>query len=182
MNSALSALEKNILKYRAIQMILLLHQVEFLRIFIIESIRQSDEITKTATDRLSVGIKNPMEKAMAILVQEDILTKSESEDFQSIVEHRNQIAHKIHEAVEDISSQHQYLNRRKQVYDYYALDRFEKYREKITAGMMKKFILKLNFRDLSFERAEAAYKEELSRLQKRIDRQYEAKRALLLSA
>lgn len=39
----LLALEKNILKYRALQMVLLLHQVESLKSFILGSIRATDK-------------------------------------------------------------------------------------------------------------------------------------------
>ena len=179
MRPALRALEKNILKYRALQMVLLLHQVESLRTFIIGSIRSTDRLAvslKTGVDRLPGGVKKTMEKALALLVHEGILTEKESEDLQSIIKLRNQVAHTIHELVADISVP-RLLGQHDPVYDYYAVDRFERYRNKIESGMAKSFVLLLDFRELSFEQAEATYKEELSRLHRRIDRQYEARRA-----
>ena len=178
MRSTLRALEKNILKYRALQMVLLLHQVESLRAFVIGSIQSTDLLAvanKTGVERIPNRVKKPMVKAMDILVQEGVLTEKESEDLQSIIRLRNQVGHTIHELVADISAP-RLLGSSDQVYDYYALERFERYRKKIEAGMMKGFVLQLGFRELSFEQAEATYKEELSRLHRRIDRQYEARR------
>ncbi len=118
-----------------------------------------------------------MEKACQILVDKEIITDKESEDLQDLIDLRNQVGHKIHELVSDISAPKR-LGVRNQIYDYFALDRFERYREKISNGMMKHFALEVSFRDLTFEQAEAVYKEELNRLHKRIDRQYEERKKL----
>ena len=172
-NPKLAALEKNILKYRALQMVLLLHQVESLRVFIINSIRSTDS---NHSQRLPIGAKKPMEKALSILVEESVISDIESKDLQAIIEIRNKIGHTIHTLVDDISSPFK-IRRQDAIYDYYALERFERLRDKISTGMTRKFVLELSFRDLSFEQAEATYKEELLRLKKRIDRQYKARRA-----
>lgn len=180
MRAKLPALEKNIMKYRALQMVLLLHQVESLRSFVIGSIRASDKLA-TYTSRpvlLPEGTKRPMEKAFQILVSKAIITEKESEDLQSIIKLRNQIGHKIHELVSDISAP-KTLRMGDQIYDYFALDRFECYRDKISKGMMKHFVLSVSFRNRSFEQAEATYKEELNRLHKRIERQYEKRKKSL---
>lgn len=177
MRTKLPALEKNILKYRALQIVLLLHQVESLRSFVIGSIRTSDKFA-TDTSRselLPERAKRPMKKAFQILVSREIITEEESADLQSIVNLRNQVGHEIHELVSDISSP-QKLSLRDHIYDYSALDRFERYRDKISKGMMEHFVLEVSFRDLIFEQAEATYKEELSRLHRRIERLYEQRR------
>jgi hypothetical protein len=175
MHAKLPALEKNILKYRALQMVLLLHQVESLRTFVIDSIRATDSLPHgNSTKRLPIGTKRPMEKALGILVSERVITEEESVDLQSIIELRNKIGHMVHELVADISAPH-ILRQHDLIYDYFALNRFEKYRYKIMKGMSERFILALSFRELIFEQAEAAYKQELVRLRKRIDRQYESR-------
>ncbi|WFP51927.1 hypothetical protein PL263_07810 [Methylomonas sp. EFPC3] len=177
MRVKLPALEKNILKYRALQMVLILHQVESLRAFVIGSIRTSDKFATHAAKEplLPDGINRPMEKAFQILVEKEVITAKESEELQAIINLRNQVGHKIHELVSDISAP-KTLRGNDHVYDYFALDRFERYREKISKGMMKHFVLQLSFRDLAFEQAEATYKEELRRLHKRIERQYEERK------
>lgn len=176
MRAKLPALEKNILKYRALQMVLLLHQVETLRSFVIGSIRATDSIPTISREiRLPENAKRPMEKAFKILVFEGIISEKESSDLQSIIELRNYIGHRMHNLVADISAP-KLMGKHDPIFDYFALGRFEKYRDKIYKGMQKKFILQFSFRDLAFEQAELTYKEELYRLPKKIDRQYEARR------
>ncbi len=180
MRAKLPALEKNILKYRALQMVLLIHQVESLRTFIIGSIRASESLLPRDSKLrvLPEGVKRPMEKALKLLVTKEIITEKESEDLQGIIEVRNQVGHKVHELVSDISAP-KALRKKDQIYDYFALNRFERYRDKIAEGMGKYFVLEIGFRRLIFEQAEATYKEELSRLHKRIDRQYEQRKKSL---
>lgn len=172
MRANLPALEKSILKYRALQMVLLLHQVESFRAFLIGSIRRTDSLPSTGpSSRLPAGTSGPLQKALGILVAEAIITDAESCDLQDIVDLRNKVGHTVHELVQDISAPPG-MGKRGLTYDYGALDRFERYRRKIARGMMSKFLLQIDFRDVVFEQAEAAYKEELARLRKRIDRQY----------
>jgi len=116
-----------------------------------------------------------MEKSLEILVFEGIISEKESSELQSIIELRNDIGHRMHSLVADISAP-KLLGNHDPIFDYLALGRFEKYRDKIYKGMQENFILQVNFRDLAFEQAELTYKEELSRLHKKIDRQYEARR------
>jgi hypothetical protein len=172
----LPALEKNILKYRALQMVLLLHEVESLRSFLIGSIRGTDSFpTRKATERVPAGTRAPMQKALGVLVAEAILTEAESNDLQTIVDLRNKVGHTFHELVQDISAPPG-LRRRHSPYDYDALKRVEGHRRKIERGMMSKFVLQLDFRGAIFEQAAATYREELARLRKRIDRQYAERR------
>lgn len=172
MRPKLRALEKNILKYRALQMVLLLHQVESLKSFVIGSIQSSDSLpTRQRKPRLPPGTKNIAKKAWSILVEEGVITQEESSDIQGIIDIRNQIGHSIHDLVNDISAPW-YKRSADPVYDYFALERFEAYREKISEAMGKKFVLLIGLRELSFDEAEKTYKEELARLHKRISRQY----------
>ena len=172
MRPKLPALEKNILKYRALQMVLLVHEVASLRAFLINSIRETDSFPwREGSERLPERTRGPLQKALRVLVDESILTDEESQDLQTIVEIRNTVGHRVHELVEDISAPPD-LRRRGRSFDYGALERFERYRRKIELGMMNKFVLQLDFRGVVFDQAEATYKEELARLRKRIDRQY----------
>lgn len=171
----LHALEKNILKYRALQMILLLHEMESLRKFIIGSIRSTDKFWDAMDGRpkeLPEGAKKPLEKALTILVEKDILSEEESADIQEIHEIRNTIGHTLHSLVEDISSPDVQLAQRK-AYDYGALDRIERYRRKVEKGLGESYVMLLFLSGVSFEQAELTYKEELTRLRNRINRQYD---------
>lgn len=172
MKPKLRALEKNILKYRAIQMILLLHRVESLRTFLLGSIRVSDTLLPESGERLPPGVRKPMVKALNILTSEEIITDGECEELKNIIEVRNHIGHRIHRLVEDISAPGPAIDGQYAVYDYGALERLEQLRQKIEAGMARKFVLQIASRELAFEQAEATYLEELARLRKRIDKQF----------
>lgn len=169
MKAKLPALEKNILKYRALQMVLLLNQVESFKVDVISAIRNADEFF--GQKRLPLGAKNPVGKALAILVSENIISDAEKHDILNIIMIRNDIGHRIHDVVGDISFPRFYRDT-KAVYDYFALERFEGYRSKISKGMSANFISTLCIRGIAFEQAEATYKEELGRLRKRMDRQW----------
>ncbi|WP_115514794.1 MULTISPECIES: hypothetical protein [Xanthomonas] len=176
MRAHLRALEKNILKYRALQMVLLLHQTESLRSFLIGSIRYTDFIKNE--NRLPINVRGAMEKALNIIVKDGIISSTDRDDLQSIIAMRNTIAHRIHELVVDISASDG-LSCCDSLYDYFALERFERYRHKISSGMTRNYALQIGLRELQFGLAEAAYKEELSRLRQRIDRQHGARNASL---
>ena len=60
-------------------------------------------------------------------------------------------------------------------YDYFALERFEKYARKIEQVMGEKYVLSVSLREVHFEVAEMTYKEELSRLKRKINRQYDVR-------
>jgi hypothetical protein len=171
----LKALEKNLLKFRSFQMILLIHEVESLREFIIGSIRCTDKLYKAMDERpeeLPEGTKKIFQKALNLLVSKDIITEHECEDIQSIVNTRNEIGHRVHNLVNDITCPDSRFFPKAE-YDYGALDRIERYRKKIEKGLGETHIILLSFRGLAFDSAEVVYKEELSRLKKKIDRQHQ---------
>lgn len=174
----LKALEKNILKYRALQMILILHEMESLREFVIGSIRSNDKIIgsiRGTPKELPEGTRKPFKKALQILVEKQILSEEESIDIQEINEIRNSIGHAIHNLVDDISHvDHQFISSKP--YDYDALGRLECYRERIEKGIRESYVMLLSLRGVAFEQAELTYKEELARLKIKIDRQYKERR------
>ncbi len=176
MKAKLPALEKNILKYRALQMTLLLSKVESLREFVIGSIRATDDIPglSPTPKRIPPHSKDPMKKALLVLVSESIISEQEMQDIETIISIRNDIGHRIHQVVGDISFPDLFMGSLS-AYDYFAVDRIENYRAKISEGMRGRFTHLLSLRELAFEQAEATYKEELGRLRKRMDRQWKAR-------
>lgn len=171
---ALRALEKNILKFRALQTILLLHHVETLKSYVFGSIERTNCIF-TKRDSAPLNTTHVSKRAWSNLVELGILTAEESEDIQSIISIRNDIGHRIHNLFCDISGP-EFVPSTDPSYDYRALQRLRAYRTKIERGMGKHFIQQLSFRDLSFEQAELTMLEELRRLDRRISKQMEARR------
>ena len=150
----------------------MLNQVESLKSFLLQSVRSTDKMQASRKERhLPEGIKKPMEVALKLLVEEGIITIKESRDIQTIIDFRNEIGHSIHNLTSDISFR-QNWHYSSPAYDYGALQRLQKYRNKIERGMSKKFWLIASPRDVIFEETGQVYEEELRRLRKKIARQY----------
>ena len=102
----LPALEKNILKYRAFEMVMILYYIEDLKSFVLESIKNTDKIMSNYGEknkRIPDNSKKKYQKVWAILVSDGIITQEESKDIQRIIDYRNVIGHKIHQLTYDLS-------------------------------------------------------------------------------
>lgn len=170
----LKALEKNVLKYRAIQMVLLLHEYESLKRYIIGSIRCTDRLARPDDPRIPVGCKQPMEKALNILVDADIISAVEKSHIKEYGAFRNRIGHEVHRLVADVSDIYS-THDHECLHDYWALIRLERLRAKIERGMAPRIIQEVGLSGPMFEQAELSYKEELERLDKKIQRQIAAR-------
>lgn len=178
----LPALEKNILKYRAIEMALILFHAESLKSLILGSIRATDEFRRRfegREERLPPGSRRPLVTAFRILVDDGVLTQSESDEVQDLIAFRNDVAHRIHQLTSDVvhpGDSRDRFHRLEVKYRYNAWRKFEHFRRKIERGLRSDFILPLSFDSVFFENADRTYKEELNRLRKRIDRQFEMRK------
>ena len=172
----LPALEQNILKYRAFEMVIILFHIEELKSFVLGAVRATDKLrypNDETRHRLAQGTKKLYEKMWALLVSDGILTQEESDDLQDIIDYRNQIAHSIQKLTFDISNEalsENYIQFKGVKYDYEALKRLEAYQDKIHTLLSSKYILPLGFSSLLFESAEYTYKRELKRLDNKIRR------------
>jgi hypothetical protein len=78
----LSALEKNELKRRALEMVLVLFYIEDLKHFVVESIRATDRLRGLANGgRLPPATKKLYKNAWAILVDAAVLSQQESDEI-----------------------------------------------------------------------------------------------------
>jgi len=64
----LPALERNILKYRALEMVIILFEIEHLKEFVITSIQATDEHREEGQQRIPKGAKNKVKLAWSALV------------------------------------------------------------------------------------------------------------------
>jgi hypothetical protein len=169
----LQALERNVLKYRAFEMIIFLSHTEDLKRFVLETIRATNPA------RIPSGTKRPVEKAFAFFVQDGILTKHESADIQGLIDFRNVIGHRVHELTADVSRDPiaedfvEYLGSK---YQLSALRKIIGYEQVILERARSKCIVPLSLDHLVFEAAERVYRRELTRLAKTIRRQNEIRR------
>ena len=174
----LPALEKNILVYRALQMALFLFNSEEIKRTLIRSVgaKIRSERRKDLKDgKLLKSIFNR-------LMREELLTDSESKELQGLVEHRNQIAHQIHQLTGDIQPTGRRDDLRhflKGTYDYGALTRVKKWHAVLWRRMHHHYIFDLSLDPLLFDAAEKAYEKELKSLKKRIDRQIAERKRMI---
>ena len=119
-----------------------------------------------------MGKKDTIKSAWKILVGEGIITNSESEDIQSLIDYRNAIAHQMHELTADVGpwADRRYYKSEAE-FDNTAVERILGYRTKIINGLAKRYVIQLSLRSTMFEAAERAYKDEITRLKNNIRKQ-----------
>jgi len=180
----LPALERNVLKYRALEMVMVLFRVEELKRFVLDTIRTTDRSRKrfdtTTKERIPLNAAKVYKKAWAALVADGILTQSESNEVQSLVDYRNTIAHRIQLLTVDINGDRSARDLQKfwgGKYDYEALKKLRHYHAKIERGFLSKaYVFLATLEGIGFEAAEKTYEDELRRLGRKIDRQLAVRR------
>lgn len=169
--SRYTALEKNVLKYRAFEMVLILHHVQHLRLFVVDSIRTTDRMSR-GQRRLPDGVSRPDKEAWRILVNDGILTAAESREIQDLIDYRNIVAHEAEKVTVNVSRGWRYPDLREwDAYDRGALERLDCLRQKIQSGMTPAYVLSMHPGPTMFLAAESVYREELDRLRAKIRRQ-----------
>ena len=184
--SRLSALEKNILKYRALEMIMVLQAVEDLRKHVLATLRTNKSVRR-ALDMEEVDFDDLKPKtALKYLVQRKVLSESQGTEIANLIRYRNLIAHEIESLVGDIGSSsvtrdwRDFQNRIGGAnfprYDYSALKRIKFYKSHINTQMRSKYVISISLTPLLFDAAERAFEEELRRLRSKIERQLEKRK------
>lgn len=173
-----AAWEADILKIRAFEMVLVLFYMEDLRRFIMGAIEATDQLH--GVNRLSDGKPKTkegkkLELARAVLVSDGVIDQAESDELKELVDYRNIIGHTIHDltvdvgAYSDLTRHHPETFKPMPLYDYTAAKRAKALSEKVSKGMMKKFIMMASLDFLAFEAAEKTYIAEIERLKKRVN-------------
>lgn len=174
-----SALERNILRYRAAEVTLYLFFAEDVRDFLLTNIypkavkhqQTSPGDTVAAADRKKA---KKLATAMAYAVAIEMFNAEEAADIKSLLDYRNDIAHRIHLVMSDISRSYwnsDHIAYSAPTYKGDALDRLRAYRNSLWDRAGKRMILTLSMDGVLFETAERVFEEELKRLDKLIVRQ-----------
>ncbi len=177
--NAPTAWETDLLKIRAFEMVLILFYMEDLRRFIMGSIEATDKLH--GMNRLNDGKPKTkegkkLELARAVLVSDGVINQAESDELKELVDYRNIIGHTIHDLTVDVGAYSDLVRHDPKtfepipVYDYTAAKRAKALRQKVSKGMMKKFMMMASFDFLAFEAAEKTYIAETERLKKRVNK------------
>ena len=178
----LPALERNILKYRGFEMLLLLFYVEELRGMIVGAIRATDRLSLKGSPRIEPATKNKFKRALAALVEDNVFSQDEGREIIKLVDTRNLVAHELHKMTFDVSRDtwaREVLAVEKSRYDYKALERIKYFSDQFDRRTRSKYVLELSLDTLLFRSAERTYWNELKSLKKKIDGQYESRRKRL---
>ncbi|MGJ5141635.1 hypothetical protein ACQR1V_26885 [Bradyrhizobium oligotrophicum] len=180
--SKLPALERNILKYRAFEMMLTLFYAEDIKQFLVGTIKATDRWRDNARKWFPKG--PPHYRAVVErLAKEGYITDDQRDDIIQIVDYRNDIAHELEKMTFDVSRS-TYMRGIREFsqprYDYGMLERAKFYRRFLPDKAMRQgFVFELSMNALWFRSAEQTYERELKVLKKKIFAQ-EDKRKLKL--
>jgi hypothetical protein len=184
----LPALEQNIIRHRAMEMVLALFYAEDLRKTIVWCGQAADRMRSHLNDNadqpedVPTDGKKPLQKALKALVADNILSANERIEIKKLIDYRNVIAHRLEELNADVGHtiaakdfvRFGPANRPK--YDYDAVKRLCFYLQLLPNRTRSKYIQQLSMAPLLFETTEKALRLGLRRLRRTIDRQLAARK------
>src|ERR1700722_5003095 len=179
--SRLPALERNVIKLRALEMLLVLFYAEELKRDVLDCIQATDELMSRlpndnlASVRVSRGEKNPIDKALKALVADRAITPTEKEEIIKLIDYRNTVAHQMHNLLVDISPERvareiiKFHPGRLPKYDYNAVERLQHFHS-VLDGLHRThgYVRTLDYNKLLFRSAEKIFLSEIKRLKLKI--------------
>ena len=180
----LPALERNILKRRGFEMLLMLFYVEELREMIIGAVRASARWKYRDLPRIEPATKNKFKVAMTALIRDGILSQHESDEIVKLVDIRNIVGHELHKMTFDISRDtwaRQVREVEEARYDSEALGKVKSFLDALEKRMRSKYVREISLDTLLFRSAERTYSSEIQSLKRKIDAQYQRRGKKLAS-
>lgn len=177
-----TALESNVLKLRALEMILIVFYMEDLRRFIIKAVTLTNQILQHPgslpgdDDDYATKV---LKQATKALLDAGVMSKDQRTEFNKLVAYRNVIGHEPHFLTvdvgpyEDLAEMIAIGKKNPSGYDGTMLDRVIRMRKYLHEAVAKKFIMEVNFDSLMFETAEKTYLAEIKLLKSEISSQIE---------
>lgn len=174
--NSLTTLESDVLKLRALEMILVLFYMENLKNSIIDSLRASDTIDDEVKIQKNCDRKIDKFKAARLrLESEGVISRKESQEIKKLIDFRNTIGHRIYEITADIgpySDLSLYVGeqvRETTIYKYDIVSSARDIRKRVLHNMsLKGYILSLDVAPIAFYSAEKVYLKEINSLRKKI--------------
>lgn len=179
----LLALEKNIVKLRALEMLLVMFYVEELKRDVIDRIQRTESFYSrlsggaTSTQRVPKGIKNPVDQALNALVADGAITAAEKMEIVGFIDFRNVIGHQMHNLFVDVSPEriaHEMSVLTPELlpkYDYDAVVRLQHFQKRLD-GLYRThhYVRGMNYNRLLFRAAEKTFISDIAKTRKRISK------------
>lgn len=181
LGSRLPALERSILKLRAMQMVLVLFYAEQLKLRVVDLIQGTESLLarlKPGTaERVPKGVKNPVGKALDALVVDGAISSSDRAEIVRLIDFRNLIGHEVHDLVGDLSTERCAREvaaihpERLSKYDYEAVDRLRHFHDLLDSlHRTHHYVSVLRMDRLMFRSAERAFLAEIGSLMRKVNR------------
>jgi hypothetical protein len=168
--SKLPALERNILKFGAFEMVLLLFHLEDLRQMIIGAVSATSRIRKIKPHKW----RPKFWEALKILTADGVETAAEEKRITELTGVRNLIAHQMHEMTYDVSRDsyaRSILRLEGRKFQYDAWKEIKDLHHAVWQRMRSKYVFEMSMDSLLFVAAEKTYEGELKLLDKKIKKQ-----------
>jgi len=179
LGSKLPALERNILKHRAMEMLLVMFYTEELKRDVLSRVQATDRFGSRRSgkpERVPKGTKNPVDKALGALVADGAISASEKTEIVQLIDYRNVVAHQMHYIFADVSPTMiardiAAFSPERLQYNHDALKRL-RYFQKLFDGLYRThhYIEELRHDRILFQAAEKTFLGEIKRLDKTITR------------
>lgn len=187
LGATLPALEQNILKYRAMQMLLVMFYAEELKREVVDRIQTTDRwgvrLKTGKPERVPRGVKNPVDKALDALVADGAIKPREKKEIVELIDYRNMIAHQMHNMLGDLSPTGYardlpMFGSKTPKYNYEAVKRLQHYHQ-IFDELYRThtYVSTLSMNTLLFRAAEKTFLSEIRRLDHKIKRQMQERNA-----
>lgn len=168
-----SALERNVLRYRAIEATLYLFYAEDLRRFMLGNVYRLCQ-TDTPVGGKPKNEGKKLEQAFTHAIKIGFMTPAEATEIQHLIDYRNDIAHRIHAVLADVSNSYiaiDYSPLARAQYKENAFEKLRRWRITINDRSMQLPAITCSFDGLIFEFSRRIYEQDLSRLERLIDKQ-----------
>lgn len=184
LGSRLPALERNLLKLRSAQMVLVLFYAEQLKAKVLSLIQGTDRfLARTGrTERVPKGTKNPVGKCLDALEVDGALSADEKAEIRRLIDYRNRVGHDIHELVADITTERSvrrslaFMPDSFARYDYEAVERLQHFLKLLGKRQgTHHYICTLSFDALQFRSTEQVFLREIKLLRRKIAKQWKAR-------
>jgi hypothetical protein len=148
LGSKLPALERSILKFRAMQMLLVMFYAEELKRDLLDLIQANDSLitcldkNKAPSERVPRGTKKAVDKALNALVADQAITTTDKAEIVKLIDYRNVIGHQMHNLLADVSPERvareivAYAPDLLHKYDYSAVERLQHF-NKLLDGLYR---------------------------------------------
>jgi hypothetical protein len=181
LGSRLPALERNIMRFRSMQMVLVLFYAEQLKQKVLNLIQNTDSLharlKSGPPERVPKGVKNQVKECLNALVADGAISADERDEIKRLIDYRNVIGHEVHKLVADLSTERHirdldFAPDLVVAYDYKAVDRLRHYLDLFGGQQIAhRYVVMLSMDSLMFVSAERTLLADIRKLNAKILRQ-----------